>query len=246
MAEENKEPVKKPTQRKSQPKPKVEEPTVDMNAMALQMQQMMQLMAQQQEMIMKLQQQNQQKEEVEEAVEEVEKPKKESKVRKATQEDKGLTKQGLRRKYKNTDIYLTSVFHGSISFNGRNDTYSWSSYGDVQPITVADLLEMSRFPKYLETPWLVLDDYENNEEVLDDIITCLGLEKMYRRLYILQELEENINKVNMEELAQILRETPSLKIDVCTIAQNKIQSGELENYRLISEFEKLTGRMLNK
>ena len=203
----------------------------------------MQLMAQQQEMIMKLQQQNQQKEEIEEVVEE---PKKESKVRKATQEDRGLTKQGLRRKYKNTDIYLTSVFHGSISFNGRNDTYSWSSYGDVQPVTVADLLEMSRFPKYLETPWLVLDDYENNEEVLEDVIACLGLEKMYRRLYILQELEENINKVDMEELAQILRETPSLKIDVCTIAQNKIQSGELENYRLISEFEKLTGRMLNK
>ena len=243
MAEENKEPVKKPTQRKTQSKPKVEEPTVDMNAMALQMQQMMQLMAQQQEMIMKLQQQNQQKKEIEEVVEE---PKKESKVRKATQEDKGLTKQGLRRKYKNTDIYLTSVFHGSISFNGRNDTYSWSSYGDVQPVTVADLLEMSRFPKFLETPWLVLDDYENNEEVLDDVISCLGLEKMYRRLYILQELEENINKVDMKELEQILRETPSLKIDVCTIAQNKIQSGELENYRLISEFEKLTGRMLNK
>jgi hypothetical protein len=243
MAEENKEPVKKPTQRKTQSKPKVEEPTVDMNAMALQMQQMMQLMAQQQEMIMKLQQQNQQKEEIEEVVEE---PKKESKVRKATQEDRGLTKQGLRRKYKNTDIYLTSVFHGSISFNGRNDSYSWSSYGDVQPVTVADLLEMSRFPKYLETPWLVLDDYENNEEVLEDVIACLGLEKMYRRLYILQELEENINKVDMEELAQILKETPSLKIDVCTIAQNKIQSGELENYRLISEFEKLTGRMLNK
>jgi tRNA uridine 5-carbamoylmethylation protein Kti12 len=105
---------------------------------------------------------------------------------------------------------------------------------------------MSRFPKYLETPWLVLDDYENNEEVLDDIITCLGLEKMYRRLYILQELEENINNVDMKELEQILRETPALKIDVCTIAQNKIQSGELENYRLISEFDKLTGRMLNK
>ncbi len=243
MAEENKEPVKKPTQRKSQPKPKVEEPTVDMNAMALQMQQMMQLMAQQQEMIMKLQQQNQQKEEIEEVVEE---PKKESKVKKATQENKGLTKQGLRRKYKNTDIYLASVFHGSVSFSGRNDTYSWSSYGDVQPITIADLLEMSRFPKFLETPWLVLDDYENDEEVLEDIISCLGLEKMYRRLYILQELEENINKVDMKELEQILKETPSLKIDVCTIAQNKIQSGELENYRLISEFEKLTGRMLNK
>lgn len=244
MAEENKETVKKPAQRKSQPKPKAEQPTVDMNAMALQMQQMMEIMAQQQAMIMQLQQQNQKQEEEQEVEEE---PKKETRVKKATQEEnKPLTKQGLRRKYKNVDIYLTNVSHGSVSFNGKNDSYSWSSYGDVQSISIGDLVEMSRFPKYLETPWLVLDDYENEEEVLDDIITCLGLEKTHRRLFILKELEENINGVNMVELAEILKERPSLRVDVCTIAQNKINTGELENYRLISEFEKLTGRMLNK
>lgn len=239
MAEETK---KTTTARKPKAKPEQKEEVVDMNAMAQQMQQMMQIMAQQQQMIMQLQQNQSGKEE---KVEE-EPTKKKSRVRITEKASKGLTKQGLRRKYKDADIYLTSVFTGSVAFEGKNDTYVWSNYGDVQPITIGDLIDMSRYDKYLLTPWLVLDDYENNEEALDDIITCLGLERMYRRLYILQELEDDINAVDMNELSDILQENPELKIDVCVIAQNKIDSEELENYRLISEFEKLIGRTLNK
>lgn len=239
MAEETK---KTTTARKPKAKPEQKEEVVDMNAMAQQMQQMMQIMAQQQQMIMQLQQNQSGKEE---KIEE-EPTKKKSRVRITEKASKGLTKQGLRRKYKDTDIYLTSVFTGSVAFEGKNDTYVWSNYGDVQPVTIGDLIEMSRYDKYLLTPWLVLDDYENDEELLDDVITCLGLERMYRRLYILQELEDDINAVDMTELSNILQENPELKIDVCVIAQNKIDSEELENYRLISEFEKLIGRTLNK
>lgn len=238
MAEETK---KTTTARKPKAKPEQKEEVVDMNAMAQQMQQMMQIMAQQQQMIMQLQQNQPSKEEVEE-----EPTKKKSRVRITEKASKGLTKQGLRRKYKDTDIYLTSVFTGSVAFEGKNDTYVWSNYGDVQSVTIGDLIDMSRYDKYLLTPWLVLDDYENDEELLDDVITCLGLERMYRRLYILQELEDDINAVDMNELSNILQENPELKIDVCVIAQNKIDSEELENYRLISEFEKLIGRTLNK
>ena len=238
MAEETK---KTTTARKPKAKPEQKEEVVDMNAMAQQMQQMMQIMAQQQQMIMQLQQNQSGKEEVEE-----EPTKKKSRVRITEKASKGLTKQGLRRKYKDTDIYLTSVFTGSVAFEGKNDTYVWSNYGDVQSVTIGDLIDMSRYDKYLLTPWLVLDDYENDEELLDDVITCLGLERMYRRLYILQELEDDINAVDMNELSDILKENPELKIDVCVIAQNKIDSEELENYRLISEFEKLIGRTLNK
>ena len=239
MAEETK---KTTTTRKPKAKPEQKEEVVDMNAMAQQMQQMMQIMAQQQQMIMQLQQNQPSKEE---KVEE-EPTKKKSRVRITEKASKGLTKQGLRRKYKDTDIYLASVFTGSVAFEGKNDTYFWSNYGDVQSVTIGDLIDMSRYDKYLLTPWLVLDDYENDEELLDDVITCLGLERMYRRLYILQELEDDINAVDMDELSDILQENPELKIDVCVIAQNKIDSEELENYRLISEFEKLIGRTLNK
>lgn len=248
MAEET---TKKPTTRKSKTTKKevekpVEETVVDMNAMAQQMQQMMTIMAQQQQMIAQLTQQAQTPKEVEEVVEE---PKKQSRVRKTTKSNGTMTKQVLRRKYKDTEIYLTSVFTGSVAYSGKNDSYVWERYGDVQPISIGDLIGMSNTPKYLENPWLVLDDYENDEEVLDDIITCFNLEKMYRRLYILQELEEDINNVDMVELQSLVEESNakdgSLALDVTSIAQNKIISGELENYRLIAEFEKITGRTLN-
>ena len=226
----------------------VEEPVVDMNAMAQQMQQMMAIMAQQQQMIAQLSQQAQ--------VQPVEKYEvaKETKqtnprVRK-TFVEKGMTKQALRRKYKDTEIYLVSVFSGSVAFVGKNETYTWNQYGDVQPISISDLILMSSKPVYLQSPWLMLDEYENDEETLDDIISCLNLEKHYRKLYILQEMEENINGVDLTELANLVAESDvkggTLSLDVTAIVQNKIASGELDNYRLVNELERIVGRTFNK
>ena len=97
---------------------------------------------------------------------------------------------------------------------------------------------------------MILDDYENNDEVLDDIISALGLEHMYRNLYILNDLEEKINDVDMKELATIIEENRvkggSLHLDVTAIVQNKIITGELNNIRKIGEFEKILGRSFNK
>ena len=104
--------------------------------------------------------------------------------------------------------------------------------------------------KFLHEPWLILDDYENEDEVLEDIISALELEHMYRNLYILNELEESINKVDMKELEQIVKENKnkggSLHLDITAIVQNKIDSGELNNIRKIGEFEKILGRSFNK
>ena len=104
--------------------------------------------------------------------------------------------------------------------------------------------------KYLHEPWLVLDDYENNEEVLDDIISALELEHMYRNLYILNELESDINNVDMKELKDIVdgnrSKGGSLHLDITAIVQDKINDGELNNIRKIGEFEKILGRSFNK
>ena len=234
MAEET---TKKTTARKPKATKPVEEPVVDMNAMAQQMQQMMAIMAQQQQMIAQLSQQAQQTQK-EESVESESKPK----------NTRGRTRQALRCKYKDTDIYLTSVFKGILAFDGKTESTVWSQYGDVQPISIGDLLLMDAKPVYLHTPWLMLDEYENDEETLDDIISCLGLEQHYRKLYIIQELEENINNVDLEELSKIVEdaEGSSLVYDITAIIQSKINSGEIDNYRLVSEFERIVGRTFNK
>ena len=103
---------------------------------------------------------------------------------------------------------------------------------------------------YLHNPWLVLDDYENDEEMLDDIIQCLGLEDIYRRLYILTELDEDINSVDRREFERLVNESKAeggtLALDATAIVQDKINKGILDSNSKIDKFEKILGRSFNK
>lgn len=199
------------------------------------------LIAQQQAMIEKLMSK------VDEAKED-DLPPKQTRVNRGTIVDKGLTKQGLRRKYKNTDIFVQNAIVGSVCYSGKNDMYEWDSKGEVVAMTIDDVIAMP--DSYLHNPWLVLDDYENDEEVLDDIIQCLGLEDIYRRLYILTELDEDINSVDMREFERLVNESRAeggtLALDATAIIQNKIDKGILDSNSKIDKFEKILGRSFNK
>ena len=199
------------------------------------------LIAQQQAMIEKLMSK------VDEAKED-DLPPKQSRVNKGTVVNRGITKQGLRRKYKNKDIYVQSAIVGSVCYNGKNDVYEWDNKGEVVAMAIEDIVAMP--DSYLHNPWLVLDDYENDEEVLDDIIQCLGLEDIYRRLYILTELDEDINSVDMKEFERLVNESKAeggtLALDATAIIQNKIDKGILDSNSKIDKFEKILGRSFNK
>lgn len=173
---------------------------------------------------------------------------KQARVNKGTVVDRGITKQGLRRKYKNKDIYVQSAIVGSVCYSGKNDTYEWDNKGEVVPMAIEDIVAMPDC--YLHNPWLVLDDYENDEEVLDDIIQCLGLEDIYRRLYILTELDEDINSVDMKEFERLVNESKAeggtLTLDATAIVQDKINKGILDSNSKIDKFEKILGRSFNK
>ena len=200
------------------------------------------LIAQQQAMIEKLMGIKQQAE-VEEEVEV-----KKTRVNKGTVVDRGITKQGLRRKYKNKDIYVQSAIIGSVCYNGENDVYEWYEKGEVVAMSIEDIIAMPDC--YLHNPWLVLDDYENDEEVLDDIISCLGLDNIYRRLYILTDLDEDINSVDMKEFERLVEESKAmggtLALDATAIVQDKINRGILDSNSKIEKFEKILGRSFNK
>ena len=200
------------------------------------------LIAQQQAMIEKLMGIKQQAE-VEEEVEV-----KKTRVNKGTVVDRGITKQGLRRKYKNKDVYVQSAIVGSVCYNGKNDVYEWYEKGEVVAMSIEDIIAMPDC--YLHNPWLVLDDYENDEEVLDDIISCLGLDNIYRRLYILTDLDEDINSVDMKEFERLVEESKAmggtLALDATAIVQDKIDRGILDSNSKIEKFEKILGRSFNK
>ena len=241
--EENKE-VKKTAPRKPRTtKPKEEEQQLDLQA---QMAAMMQMMMQQQQQIMELMAKQQEVEETKD--EEPQQEKKHCRVRPAekTNISGKITKQQLRRKYKETDIYMTNVTNMIITYQGKKEFYKWEQKDECIPITIDDLLAMSE--SYLFSPWLVLDDYENEPEVLDDIIECLGLESMYEHLYLLSDIEENINKVDTQRVKQIISTVrgQGLIVEISGIVQGKILDGTLTNMKVIKEYEKILHKNFKK
>ena len=231
-----------PKKRTTTSKPKVEEqPKTD--PMVEQMQQMMAMMMAQQQQLMELmaktQQQNQP---VNMVIDEVvdEKPKNTKRQR----EDKRLTKQDLRRKYKGVDIYVTNVSQGMVIYQGRNMKYEWQHPGDVEVVTIEDIINMPK--AYLNTPWLCLDGYENEDEVVDNIVEALKLNHIYEYIYTLQDMEENINNVDLKDIKEAIelsrKNGYDISMDLVILIDKKIRSGELTNYVFIGELEKLLGR----
>lgn len=231
-----------PKKRTTTSKPKVEEqPKTD--PMVEQMQQMMAMMMAQQQQLMELmaktQQQNQP---VNTVIDEIvdEKPRNTKRQR----EDKRLTKQDLRRKYKGVDIYVTNVSQGMVIYHGRNMKYEWQHPGDIEVVTIEDIINMPK--AYLSTPWLCLDGYENEDGVIDDIVDALKLNSIYEYIYILQDMEENINKVDLQDIKEAIelsrKNGYDISMDLVILIDKKIRSGELTNYVFIGQLSELLGR----
>lgn len=240
MADEE---IKKPTPKKrtTTSKPKVEEqPKTD--PMVEQMQQMMAMMMAQQQQLMELMAKTQQLEEQKDDEEEEEqyKPKK---PRKKRQDDK-MNKQQLRRKYKDVDIYIINVSQGMVIYHGKNNRYEWQNPGDIEVVAIEDIINMPR--SYLHTPWVALDAYENEDELIEDIISVLGLHPIYEYIYTLQAMEEDINEVDLEDIKNAIilskKHGYDITMDMAVLVQRKIRENVLTNYHTIAELSKLLGR----
>ena len=237
MAEEKE--VKKTTTRKPRtPKQEVQESSEP--SIQDQMNAMMQMMAQQQQMFAMMMQQMQQPKGVVEKDEDVKEEPKQQKIRPAKREKTGkVTKQQLRRKYKDVDIYLINVTTGTVGYEGKHEYYSWDDTGESIPVAIDDLIAMNDF--FLQTCKLTLDEYENEPEVLDDIIQCLELQEAYDYLYLLNDLDEDIENVSPKRVKEVVNSEKgrSLRSDIATLVQQKIEKEELTNGKLIKQYEEI-------
>ena len=236
MAEETKKSTTTTKKRTTTSKPKVEEPKPQLS-IEEQMAQMMAMMMAQQQQIMELMAKNQQTSEpVEEVVEKSEPKRKRN--------DDKMTKQELRRKYKGVDIYLTNITQGIVNYQGKNMMYHWENTGDVEVVTIDDIVNMPK--KYLNAPWLVIDGYENAEEVIDDIIEVLKLEPVYEYIDTIHDIHEDINSVTLEDIERAInlsrKRGYDITLDLVVLIQKKIDSKELTNFHMIGELQKLLGR----
>ena len=237
MAEEKE--VKKTTTRKPRtPKTEVQESVEP--SIQDQMNAMMQMMAQQQQMFAMMMQQMQQPKGVVEKDEDVKEEPKQQKVRPAKREKTGkVTKQQLRRKYKDVEIYLVNVTTGTVGYQGKHEYYAWDDSGESIPVAIDDLIAMDDF--FLQTCKLTLDEYENEPEVLDDIIQCLELQEAYDYLYLLNDLDEDIENVSPKRVKEVVNSEKgrSLRADIATLVQQKIEKEELTNGKLIKQYEEI-------
>ena len=244
MAEEKE--IKKTTTRKPRtPKQEVQESSEP--SIQDQMNAMMQMMAQQQQMFAMMMQQMQQPKGVVEKSEDVKEEPKRQKVRPAKREKTGkVTKQQLRRKYKDVEIYLINVTTGTVGYQGKHEYYAWDDTGESIPVAIDDLIAMNDF--FLQTCKLTLDEYENEPEVLDDIIQCLELQEAYDYLYLLNDLDEDIENVSPKRVKQIVNSENgrSLRADIATLVQQKIEKEELTNGKLIKQYEEILSMNFKK
>ena len=239
MAEETKKSTTTTKKRTTTSKPKVEEPKPQ--SIEEQMAQMMAMMMAQQQQIMELM--ARQQEPVAVQVEQEEKEEVSKKPKRQRSEEKN-TKQRLRQKYKDTEIVLTNVTQGIVNYEGRNMKYHWENTGDSEVVSISDIINMPK--KYLHAPWLVIDGYENSEEVIDDIVNTLNLHDVYEYIDTIHDIHEDINNVTVEEIERAIRLSKKrgfdITLDLVVLIQRKIDTKELVDFHKIGELQKLLGR----
>ena len=141
---------------------------------------------------------------------------------------------------KKTKITVTNVTNGSVTYVSKKGgfPYIWSGYGDVDEVSIDDLLTMP--PKYLTTPWLLINDEE------EDIIEGLGLTEIYKHISILDEIED-IDSMTVEDLEEackvfVSKQNRDFVHQASSRIQELISNGELVDYRKIQQFGKILGK----
>lgn len=113
-----------------------------------------------------------------------------------------------------------------------SEKFEWSDFGDIQYITLGELITMkSTQPRMLKEGWLIVDDEEAIEQ--------LGLAKMYGNLFEIDNMDEFFG-LSESEIKRILTNMPrGFKNSIATFAREKIESGELDSNRKIKLLEDL-------
>lgn len=173
--------------------------------------------------------------EVVEAMEEVE----ESQAKEVAQEKEATPKKEVAKPRKKADInrdeliLCRSAVRNLVYISKRtSEKFEWSDFGDVQYISMGELITMkSTQPRMLKEGWIIVDDEEAIEQ--------LGLAKMYGNLFEIDDIDEFF-ELSDSEMRRILTNMPrGFKNTLATFAREKVESGELDSNKKIKLLEEL-------
>ena len=113
-----------------------------------------------------------------------------------------------------------------------SEKFEWAEFGDVQYITMGELISMkSTQPRMLKEGWLIVDDEEAIEQ--------LGLAQMYGNIFEIEDMDDFFAQ-SEQETERILSNMPrGFKNSIATFARERIESGTLDSNRKIKLLEQL-------
>lgn len=116
--------------------------------------------------------------------------------------------------------------------NRTGEKFEWADFGDVQYITLGELISMkSTQPRFLKEGWLIVDD--------EEVIEQLGLAKMYGSIFEVDDIDDFLEQ-DPYEMERILKTMPrGFKNSIAQVAREKVESGELDSNRKIKLLEQL-------
>ena len=212
MGEEIKDTKKKPATRKTTTKKKttttkVEEKAIDYEAIINQLQEQIKLMQQQLN--------------IEKESAKVE-PKSEEKWTKA----KLCT-------IRDEMVEVRNVYNGKVVYNSPKTkiNYAWLEKGDIEVMSIEEILTMHTKRKYLEEPWLAIDD--------ERVIEGLGLEKAVN---IIEKIEDTDSLVEMDiqELEKLIDDlNRNQRINLRDEVVIKIKANEIRDYATVVALKEL-------
>lgn len=139
------------------------------------------------------------------------------------------------RKIKDREVIVRSVA-GVVSFKSPKTStlYKWMEIGDEESLTIDEILTMdSTSKRFLNTPWLMIDD--------DEVVEGLGLTDLYNVITKIEDVDILMN-LGVDEIESLVNKAPyEYKKMLSSVIFAKISANEIRDIVLIKEFERILG-----
>lgn len=156
---------------------------------------------------------------------------------KGTEKPQKITKAYLRT-IKDKEIVVRSV-SGVVSFKSpkTNTLYKWMEIGDEEILTIDEVLTMdSTSRRFLNTPWLALED--------EEVIQALGLSDLYKLIEKVEDVD-NLLEMDMSEIEEVIDKAPhEYKKTLAGVIFGKVNNNEIRDIVLIKKLEEVLGTTL--
>lgn len=137
-------------------------------------------------------------------------------------------------------VDVASAVNGELIWVSKRTGYKviWNEFGEKNPLTVADLLDMRNGDRaFFVNNWVTIEDSR-----ADEIMKHLGIDKFYKLIKSVDDLDEIILGMDPDKIKTALPKfSYSLKETIILRAQELKNEGRLDSSRRIKALEDGTG-----